>query len=168
MNLKNCRLAYVMWILLKNLIKDWRTKNWSWWLISIGCLAVIVLWDFFVQNVRVERIQRMDKELTLEVTEIADDHPNTRIIAGGDPGNPLWDEYYQDTIDEYKPHMSLIKEWVLEQDKIPTGEDLNGEYFVFSDGLAIGFTWRGWGDLAQAIANKKEGYMKYYMTWSGN
>jgi len=101
--------------------------------------------------------------LTLEVTELADDPPNEIIIYGGDTNNPSWEEYYQDVEDEYKPHMLLIKEWVLEQDKIPTGEDLNEKYFVFSDGVIFGFSWRGWGDLAQAIVNKKEGYMRYYM-----
>lgn len=101
--------------------------------------------------------------LTLEVTELAEDPPNVRTVFGGDTSNPLWEEYYQEAEDEYKPHILLIKEWVLQQDKIPTGEDLNRKYFVFSDGEVFSFSWRAWGDLAQAIVNKKEGYMRYYM-----
>lgn len=37
--------------------------------------------------------------------------------------------------------------------------------FSFSDGSKpIGFSWRAWGDLMDAIVGKKEGYMTYYMS----
>ncbi len=44
-----------------------------------------------------------------------------------------------------------------------TGQDAEQYTFKFSDGVVIGFTWRGWGDLMQAIVDKREGYIAYYM-----
>ncbi len=87
-------------------------------------------------------------------------------LMGGDSSNPSWDEYMDDVKDEYKQHFELIKTAIKENGWIGmTGEQQQNEniQFRFSDGSLFGFSWRAWGDLMQAIVNKKEGYMTYYM-----
>jgi len=87
------------------------------------------------------------------------------IISGGNPSNPDWDEYLSEYKKEWQPYILAIKE-CIEKDKLvgTTGSEMaNDHYFLFSDGKSIAFTWRGWGDLMQAIVNKREGYMQYYM-----
>jgi len=87
-------------------------------------------------------------------------------IMGGDNSNPTWDEYMEYVKDEYKEHFELIKKAIIDNGWIGmTGEGQQNENisFKFSDGVHFGFSWRAWGDLMQAIVNKKEGYMTYYM-----
>ena len=87
-------------------------------------------------------------------------------IMGGDNSNPTWEEYVNDLKDEYKPHFEMIKKAIIDNGWIGmTGEQQQDERisFKFSDGTHFGFSWRAWGDLMQAIVNKKEGYMTYYM-----
>lgn len=94
------------------------------------------------------------------------DKDNCISLMGGDTSNPSWEEYLNRYKDEYKPHFVLIKNAIEENGWVGmTGEEMQNEniQFQFSDGKAIGFSWRAWGDLMQAIVNKKEGYMKYYM-----
>lgn len=96
---------------------------------------------------------------------ISEDKDGYIPIMGGDNSNPTWEEYMDQVADEYKPHFELIKKGIEQLGWIgKTGEDISNYYcFRFSDGNAWGFSWRAWGDLMQAIVNKKEGYMKYYM-----
>jgi len=86
-------------------------------------------------------------------------------ILGGDDSNPTWDEFVGGFIESFHPHLNLIKEALEKLGWIgyTGGDKANKTYFMFSDGSNIGFSWRAWGDLMQAIVNKKEGYMKYYM-----
>jgi hypothetical protein len=89
---------------------------------------------------------------------------NGNTIFGGDDTNPTWQEYLDGFKDEYVPHLLLIRQAIEENNLIGyTGQDADDLYFKFSDGHVWGFTWRGWGDLMQAIVGKKEGYMAYYM-----
>lgn len=101
--------------------------------------------------------------LQLTVTTV---HPENYIpIMGGMDTSPSWEEYSSDYMDEFKPHLQLVKEaieklgWVGE-----TAEHKANQYcFVFSDATAWGYSWRAWGDLMSAIVGKHEGYMQYYM-----
>lgn len=105
-------------------------------------------------------------ELTVELVINESRGENYHSIMGGDDSNPTWDEYLNDFQDEFKPHMNLVKECIIKNKIVGiTGEQKQnaGYSFLFSDGNHIGFSWRAWGDLMQAIVNKKEGYMKYYM-----
>jgi hypothetical protein len=106
-----------------------------------------------------------ENKLSLEIfTNYELDKENLYIMSGGDNRNLSWDEYLDDYRDEYKKYILLLKNSIEENNLIGyTGEDINGWVFKFSDNNIWGFTWRGWGDLMQAIVNKREGYMTYYM-----
>ena len=85
-------------------------------------------------------------------------------MLGGDDSNPSWEEYLNDYKEEFKPHILLLKKSIEENGLVGyTGQDADDLYFKFSDGNVMGFSWRGWGDLMQAIVNKNEGYMAYYI-----
>lgn len=101
----------------------------------------------------------------LELTVTAIEPKNYDPIMGGMQTSPLWEEYLSDYKDEYKPHLELIKKAIEELGWVgETAErKANQWFFVFSDGTALGFTWRAWGDLMSAIVGKNEGYMAYYM-----
>lgn len=108
---------------------------------------------------------KISNESGLELT-VSNVHPdNECVIMGGMSHNPTWEEYLIGYKKEFIPHMELIKKAIEELDLIgETAQDYSdGTCFVFSDEIAIGFTWRAWGDLMQAIVGKREGYMKYYM-----
>lgn len=104
---------------------------------------------------------------TLTCTIVFNDkEDNAKIILGGNPKNPTWEEYLKDYKEEYHPHFKLVREELEKQNLVGiTGEQHQnkGISFKFSDGLHLAFTWRAWGDLMQAIVGKQEGYMKYYM-----
>lgn len=102
------------------------------------------------------------KELTVEVSSKAEKY---EPIMGGDDSNPTWDEYVGNWLPEFQPHINLIKDKIKELGWVgETAEHkANDTCFKFSDGECWGFSWRAWGDLMQAIVNKKEGYIKYYM-----
>lgn len=99
--------------------------------------------------------------------EIIEGHPEEiepNIFLGGDSNNPSWEEYLGDFKEEYKPHVLLIRDVIKENCLLGyTGQDAQDYYFKFSDGEFWGFSWRAWGDLMQAIVDKREGYMAYYM-----
>lgn len=105
--------------------------------------------------------------LTLEIKNsgVDTDDENYFSIMGGMDSNPTWEEYLSQYMDEYKPHVNMIRKAIEELGWIgTTGEDVaNYNAFCFSDGTVFGFSWRAWGDIMQAIVGKKEGYMKYYM-----
>lgn len=106
--------------------------------------------------------------LTLELLFNAETGEGYIPIMGGNDSNPTWEEFLDQFDDDYKPHMELIKSAIQNVDNDLygiTGEQKQnmGVTFKFSDGQHWGFSWRAWGDLMQAIVNKKEGYMKYYM-----
>lgn len=109
------------------------------------------------------------KELDLDFTvELCYNDPDEcEVIMGGDSSNPTWDEYLKKFENlEFQKRIYLIR-YVIEENGLVgiTGErkqDL-GISFKFSDGVHLSFTWRAWGDLMQAIVNKREGYVEYYM-----
>ncbi len=86
------------------------------------------------------------------------------IISGGDSSCPIWEEYIGDFKDELRPHFELLMKAITEAGWVgeKASEVCNGYNFIFSDGVKMGFTWRAWGDLMQAIVGKREGYMAYY------
>lgn len=99
----------------------------------------------------------------LELT-VTTNHPeNYQPIFGGMDTSPTWEEYLEEYRDEYKPHFRLIKRAIEELGWVgETAESkANDTCFVFSDKIALGFTWRAWGDLMSAIVGKNEGYIKY-------
>lgn len=103
-------------------------------------------------------------ELTIEVKRF--DKKDSHAFMGGDNSNPSWEEYMSDYKEEFHPHLILIKEAIEKEGLIGmTGEQMQNEgiSFAFSDGQHWSYTWRAWGDLMQAVVNKKEGYMTYYM-----
>jgi len=103
----------------------------------------------------------MENKLSVEVMYNQSDY---QPIMGGDSSNPSWEEYLSQFMDEFKPHVILLKEKIQSSGMIGmTGEAQDNISFKFSDGTHWGFSWRGWGDLMQAIVDKKEGYMAYYM-----
>lgn len=91
-----------------------------------------------------------------------DKHHN---LLGGDDRNPTWEEYLADYKEEYQPYILLIKKSIEENGMVGgTGSRYaNDTIFKFSDGNIFTFSWRAWGDLMQAIVDKKEGYIAYYM-----
>ena len=92
------------------------------------------------------------------------DDKSYRALWGGDSSNPSWEEYLNDWKEEYKPHVLLVRKSIEENGLIgETGQFQDDLAFKFSDGEIWGFTWRAWGDLMQAIVDKREGYMAYYM-----
>jgi hypothetical protein len=101
--------------------------------------------------------------LTLTVTQ---DEPKDWIpILGGDDSNPTWEEHLNSFKESLQPHIKLIRRAIEDKGWVgETGQSIaNHWYFVFSDGVAMGFSWRAWGDLMQAIVGRREGYMHYYM-----
>jgi hypothetical protein len=109
--------------------------------------------------------------LTVEIVREREDENlvhgenNYWSIMGGDSSNPSWNEYMENYTEEYKAHFELLKQAIINAGWVgKTGEEVcNYHYYRFSDGLKISFSWRAWGDLMQAIVNKREGYMTYYM-----
>lgn len=99
------------------------------------------------------------------VLTVTDEEPTGyEVIMGGDDLNPTWEEYISGIDAIHEIRIELIRTALEEMDLIGEkacsfADDL---YFVFSDGHALAFTWRAWGDLMQAIVGKREGYMKYY------
>lgn len=86
------------------------------------------------------------------------------VIMGGNQLNLSWKEYLEGWKEKYHPHIKLLKKFIIENGMVgATGKEQNHWSFKFSDDVHLGFTWRAWGDFMQAIVNKKEGYMRYYM-----
>lgn len=88
-----------------------------------------------------------------------------RTLFGGDPSNPTWDEYIEGFGTEAVPYLQAVRECCEREGIVgTTGEQMaNDHYFEFDDGSTLAFSWRAWGDLMSAIADKREGYMAYYM-----
>ncbi len=103
------------------------------------------------------------EKLKAEIKYDKDSKPH-EIVMGGDPENPTWKEYLDQYKEEFQPHIEAIKEAILEAklENTVASNICNDIYFVVGD-VGVGFTWRAWGDLLQAIHNKREGYMMYYM-----
>lgn len=100
----------------------------------------------------------LDHELTP-----ADQEKCTPFMGGMDT-NPSWKEYVDLFMDEYHDHIRLIRKCIEENYLVgSTGQDADEFNFKFSDGNLWSYSWRAWGDLMQAIVDKKEGYMAYYM-----
>lgn len=106
----------------------------------------------------------MSTEITVEKAGY-EDRADVMIIIGGDDRDLSWTEYLDDYEDRYKPHVIALKKFIEENGLLGmTGAQIcNYTTWKFSDGTKWGFTWRAWGDLMQAIVNKREGYMTYYM-----
>lgn len=114
-----------------------------------------------------EPIRSLKNSQGLEVSLAPSDFEleGVTVIGGGDTSNPTWEEYLNGYIEDFKPHIELIRDLIKEINWVGRtgGQICNYYHFNFSDGNKIGFTWRAWGDLMQAIVGKREGYMKYYM-----
>ncbi len=110
---------------------------------------------------------KIKNEAGLELTITTDISQTNKVtpILGGNPSNPTWEEYLEGFKDEYTSHLELLKEAIKELGWVGmTGEQISNYYgFVFSDGITFTFSWRAWGDFMQAVVNKQEGYMAYYM-----
>lgn len=105
-----------------------------------------------------------DSKLTVEILYNSDEETN--VFMGGDSRNLSWEEYVDEFRDEFKPHIRLLKDALDKAGHIGLiGEEQQnlGITFKFSDGQHWSYTWRGWGDLMQAVVDKREGYMAYYM-----
>ena len=92
---------------------------------------------------------------------------HNHTFFGGDPSNPSWEEYLDSFDKEFQPYITAVREAVEREGLIGAtgGSFCNYNYFEFDDKhrTKIGFSWRGFGDLMQAIVNKREGYLTYYM-----
>lgn len=112
--------------------------------------------NFHIQN---------EEGLALTILNPSCNDKDCKTTLGGDNTNPSWEQYLNDYKEEYRPHISLLKKAVEELKWVgETGERIANYYcFHFSDGVKMAFTWRAWGDFMQAMVDKKEGYMKYYM-----
>jgi hypothetical protein len=86
-------------------------------------------------------------------------------ILGGDNRNLIWEEYVAEYTAQVATYFRLIRLYLEAHDLIGGvyGSDMDEMVFGFADGWRMGFTWRAWGDLMQAIVGKREGYMRYYM-----
>jgi hypothetical protein len=110
-------------------------------------------------------IFKITNENGLELIVTNDEPQSYESIMGGMDTSPSWEGYLLEFEDEQKAHIELIRRaieqlgWVGEMAE----EKANDTYFVFSDGSAIGYTWRAWGDFMSAIVGKNEGYLAYYM-----
>lgn len=82
---------------------------------------------------------------------------------GGDPSNPTWEEFVLGWKPEWRGHLEAIREAHQVEGMDLYGEDMNEGYWKLSDGAVFSCSWRAWGDCRQAIENKREGYMRYYM-----
>lgn len=90
----------------------------------------------------------------------------SHIHVGGDLSNPSWDEYLAGFKDSARPYIEAIRECIIEHGLVGKkgGEMANDWFFQFDEEKTVfAFSWRAWGDLMQAIVNKREGYMAYYM-----
>jgi len=104
-----------------------------------------------------------EEEITAKI--ITRNSSPTHTIFGGDPSNPTWEEYLAQYDDEFKPHIIAIRKAIEESEwmKATAEQFCNNHIFECSDGITYAFSWRAWGDLMQAIVDKREGYMSYYM-----
>lgn len=89
---------------------------------------------------------------------------NYFIHLGSIDPAPSWEEYLKGFKKEYQPYILAIREAVKDADLlgIPANRIADTIWFECSDGIAIAFSWRAWGDLIQSIRNKQEGYMVFY------
>ncbi len=107
-------------------------------------------------------------EMSIEEMEIkhGQEAEGINILMGGDVSNPTWEEYIDHFKDEYQPNIRGVRKALEEANMIGAvaGNYCNDTWFQSKKGdFAISFTWRAWGDMMQAIVNKREGYMTYYM-----
>lgn len=106
----------------------------------------------------------------LECREVREDgtenysDPEWVVLSGGDPENPNWHEFVEGHERVLRLRLEAARRWLMARaDGIPLAEDwCDGHYLEFSDGRKIAFTWRGWGNFAQAAVDKREGYRTYY------
>lgn len=93
------------------------------------------------------------------------DNEKCHTLMGGDTSNPTWNEYVDGFVEDFQPYIRGIKECVVNEGIIGAvgGDYANDWHFAFEDGTKVAFSWRAWGDMMQAIVDKQEGYMCYYM-----
>ena len=97
-----------------------------------------------------------------------DDMPEDRYAGwlGGISPAPSRDEYLRTLGPDEREVFLAIERGVKRQGLIGmTGDtqDTSGGFWRLSDGRVASFSWRGWGDIMQAIVDKREGYIRYYM-----
>lgn len=71
-------------------------------------------------------------------------------------------QYFSMLPPKQRPYFYLVKDWALSKKRIPFSDEIEEYCFLFSDGKYIAMGGRTWGEFAQAIAGKGEGYMEYY------
>lgn len=89
------------------------------------------------------------------------DPKDLMVIQGGYwEGFSSWKEYLGLYRREFRPYFSAIHRKVAGEE--PTSGEMNNEvWWEFSDGTALAFTWRAWGDLMSVIHGGR--YLDYYM-----
>ena len=116
---------------------------------------------------------RIKNDAGLELVVTTDDQDDWGTVGGGNEeipwwsdNQPSWSEYLAATEAEYRPHLKLIKRAIEELGWVGETADrkANDWWFVFSDGVVSGYTWRAWGGLMAAIVDRREGYLTYYMS----
>jgi hypothetical protein len=95
--------------------------------------------------------------LTAVWTE-ADDPPWACVVQGG-IGPFSWDEYQE--LWTHQAFVPLAFRGAVEGLDL-LADRLSDGYFQMSDGTVYTLTQRACADLLQAIANKREGYMRYF------
>jgi len=113
--------------------------------------------------------QEVNKDTTIiNINYHNHDYPfsdKTFIVEGGfldDP--PLFNEYLNLFNKPIKPYIIALKKEIETTNLINLyGNEIQEYMFLFEDGVMFFFTFRGWGELVQAIKNKQEGYLTYYM-----
>lgn len=127
--------------------------------------------EFVIQCNGLRKVIEMDIDLdshraTLERgADIDTGSPLHMGVSSRYQRKPSWDEYVAAWGIELQPYINGVRE-CIERDGLvgSTAKNMaDDSAFVFEDGARITFSWRGWGDLMQAVVNKREGYMAYYM-----
>lgn len=107
-------------------------------------------------------------EVTAEIIE-GDGPDDLYVQWGGIDPAPSWDEYLESWVEEFRPVILAMRKAVEESPWMRATADAfcNGHYFALSEPVMgvtnFAFTWRAWGDFMQAIVDKREGYLAYYM-----
>ena len=85
-------------------------------------------------------------------------------LWGGLEPAPSWDKYVEIQGPTARPLLDSARAWLSSREgKIPNAFDWAADHYLeFSDGRTLSFTFRAWGDFAQAVVDQREGYLSYY------
>lgn len=108
----------------------------------------------------------MSETLTVKIVSDKETKTPYETLMGGDNTNPTWVEYIADKDTNLRKYLEVLKHFVETNDMVGMcGDEQDDNVYLFSDDFALGFTWRAWGDFMQAVVNKQEGYMTYYIKY---